>query len=336
MTKAKYRGWEFKSALTLAIHKMASDLKIKRVMVTFKDEIPTAAINRHGQIYITNIADDATLTRFDLERFVAFGFHELLHRKFTDFNAIDNSKVSYLVQLHNGLEDAYIENRAVAEKMTGNAETLLRTLIDNMAREGLAEVTDWADPRQYPFALAVYARKHGTIKVPVAKGLKPIFNEACNRLNTCRSTHDTWSVAEWVYDQLKQIGQPQQPDQPQDQPQDQPTNGQPCDDGNPSDQEGGNTPAEAGNSPTSPDQGQGEGDAPTQGQNAPDAGEAQSPIKGEKQTSRGKVLVIAKPRSTEPKADVPDSAKQCGSISNWVVTKDAYHVGDVKRWSIDF
>jgi hypothetical protein len=80
MIKSKYFGWEFKPALTAAIHKIASDLGLGTVKVTFRADIPTAAINRQGQIYITNIADDAVLTRQDLERFTGFALHELLHR----------------------------------------------------------------------------------------------------------------------------------------------------------------------------------------------------------------------------------------------------------------
>lgn len=327
MQKAKYFGWEFKSALTTAIYKIAADLGLDRVYVTFKDEIPTAAINRHGQIYITNIADDAVLTRFDLERFVGFAFHELLHRKFTNFSAIDSSKVHYLVHLHNGLEDAYIENRAIAEKLTGNAEPLLRNLIDNMAREGLAEVTDWAHPAQYPFALAVYARKHATVKVPLAKGLQPIFDEACLRLNGCRSTENTWELAEWVFDQLRQLGQPQQPEQAkQDAKQDQ----------SGADQSNQDAPSNASDGPTSPDQGQGEGDTPTEDKNASDVGEARSPVKAERMTPKGKVSTIYKPRSTEPKADVPEGARQAGSVSNWAMAKDGHHIGATKRWTINF
>jgi len=36
MIKAKYFGWEFKPALTAAIHKIASDLGLGNVKVTFR------------------------------------------------------------------------------------------------------------------------------------------------------------------------------------------------------------------------------------------------------------------------------------------------------------
>lgn len=333
MTKSKYLGWEFKSALTAAIHKIASDLSLPRVKVLFKADIPTAAIDRQGNIYITNIADDAVLTRGDLERFTGFALHELLHWKYTDFLAIDRSAVDYLISLHNGLEDAFIENRAVERKLTGNVESLLATLIDNMASEGLKEVSDWSAPEQYPFVLAVYARKHGTIKVPLAKGLKPIFDQACVRLNACQNTRDTWLLAEWVFKELCNIQPPVQPEPPAEPPvnpnPEPPTgsdDGNPCDDGDPSDQEGGNkdAPTKAGNPPTSPANEEGE------------AGDAKSPVKRTKRRPDGtKVRVVVIPRSTEPNVNVPEHSRAGGSTGEWCMVKDAYHVSDNKKWTVN-
>jgi hypothetical protein len=134
----KYFGWEFKPALTAAIHKIAADCEIRNVNVQFKESIPTAAINRHGQILITNIKDDAVMSQLDLQKFTGFGLHELLHRKFTDFDQIDTSKSPYLLGLHNAIEDAYIENRAVRMALTGNAQGLLGLLIDTMATQALS------------------------------------------------------------------------------------------------------------------------------------------------------------------------------------------------------
>ena len=335
MYKAKYFGWEFKPALTAAIHKIASDLNLPNVKVVFRADIPTAAINRQGHIYITNIADDAVLTRGDLEQFTGFALHELLHWKYTNFKAIDQKAVSYLVQLHNGLEDAFIENRAVQRKLTGNVEQLLSTLINRMAAEGLAEVTDWSDPCQYPFALAVYARKHGTVKVPLAKGLRPLFDIACKRLDTCNDTYETWAVAEWLFKELCNIQPPQPPVQPEPpvqppvnpQPPTGSDDGEPCDNGDPSDQEGGNkdAPTKDGEPPTSPANEEGE------------AGDAKTPVKRTKERPDGsKVKVIVNPRSTEPTPNVPESAKAGGSTGDWHVTKDGYHVSDVQQWKINF
>jgi hypothetical protein len=330
MNKAKYLGWEFKAALTVAIHKIASDLDLLRVKVLFKGDIPTAAIDRQGNVYITNIKDDAVLTRAELERFTGFALHELLHWKYTTFNAIDRDSVDYLIALHNGLEDAFIENRAVERKLTGNVEHLLTTLINGMATEGLNEVSDWSDPKQYPFVLAVYARKHATVKVPLANGLKPIFDEACKRLNKCNDTYDTWKLAEWVFEELCKVQPPQPPVNPPP-----PTNpsddgeeamGNPCDDGEPSDQEGGNkdAPTKAANPPTSPDKEGGE------------VGDAKSPIKRVKVNKDGtKVRVVTVPRSTEPTATVPEEACSGGATGDWCMEANEYHARGGKKWTIN-
>jgi hypothetical protein len=331
MFKSKYFGWEFKSALTAAIHKIASDLDLSRVKVLFKADIPTAAIDRQGNVYITNIADDAVLTRADLERFTGFALHELLHWKYTDFTAINRDAVEYVIQLHNGLEDAFIENRAIERKLTGNVEHLLSTLIDNMATEGLNEVSDWSDPKQYPFVLAVYARKHATVKVPLANGLKPIFDEACKRLNKCQNTADTWKLAEWVFEQLCNIQPPVEPPvQPPVNPNPEPPtgsdDGNPCDDGDPSDQEGGNkdAPTKGEKPPTSPANDEGE------------VGGAKSPIKGtKKRPDGGKVRVVVVPRSTEPTVNVPETARAGGATGEWCIGKPEYHVSESKKWTVN-
>ena len=296
----KYFGWEFKPALTTAIHKMATDLSIRRVNVQFKESIPTAAINRHGQIYITNIKDDAVMSQLDLQKFTGFGLHELLHRKFTDFDAIDTSKSPYLIGLHNAIEDAYIENRAVRMALTGNAQGLLGLLIDTMATKALDEVSDWSDPKQYPFALAVYARKHGQVRVPLAKGLRPIFDEACSRLERANGTADTWKIAEWVYEQLLTPTPPEPPVGPTEPP-----------DG----------PTEPSDEPTGPSNDEGEGDP----QDEEYEGEVKTPRK-----PNGKDV---KPRSTEPDVDVPADAVGGGSTSETDIRKQGYHVG-TKQWTI--
>ena len=296
----KYYGWEFKPALTAAIHKMASDLSIRRVNVQFKESIPTAAINRHGQIYITNIKDDAVMSQLELQKFTGFGLHELLHRKFTDFDQIDTSKSPYMIGLHNALEDAYIENRAVRMALTGNAQGLLGLLIDTMANQALVEVKDWSDPAQYPFALAVYARKHGQVRVPLAKGLRPIFDAACSRLESANSTQDTWKIAEWVY---KQLMTPTPPEPPVNKRVDSPTK--------PSD------------SPTEPSNDEGEGDPQDEADEG--TGEAKTPRR-----ANGKDV---NPRSTEPDVDLPPESKSGGATSETDIRKEGYHV-DTKRWTI--
>lgn len=298
----KYFGWEFKPALTTAIHKMASDLSIRNVNVQFIESIPTAAINRHGQILITNIKDDAVMSQLDLQKFTGFGLHELLHRKWTDFDQIDTSKSPYLLGLHNAIEDAFIENRAVRQALTGNVQGLLGLLIDTMATQALNEVKDWSDPAQYPFALAVYARKHGQVRVPLAKGLRPIFDEACSRLERANGTADTWKIAEWVYEQLLTPTPPEPPVGPTEPP-----------DG----------PTEPPDEPTEPSNDEDEGDPQDEADDG--TGEVKTPRK-----PSGKDV---KPRSTEPDVDVPAGAIGGGATSETDIRKQGYHVGS-KQWTI--
>ena len=298
----KYYGWEFKPALTAAIHKMASDLSIRRVNVSFQQSIPTAAINRHGAMLITNIKDDAVLSLLDLQKFTGFGLHELLHRKWTDFDQIDTSKSPYLLGLHNAIEDAYIENRAVRMALTGNAQGLLGLLIDTMATQALNEVTDWADPKQYPFALAVYARNHGQVRVPLAKGLRPIFDEACSRLKLADSTQDTWKIAEWVYEQLMTPTPPEPPVGPTEPP-----------DG----------PTEPPDGPTEPSNDEGEGDP----QDEADKGT------GGVKTPRRPNGKDVNPRSTEPDVDLPPELKGGGATAETDIRQNGHHVGS-KQWTI--
>ncbi len=303
----KYYGWEFKPALTTAIHKMASDLSVRRVNVQFKESIPTAAINRHGQIYITNIKDDAVMSQLELQKFTGFGLHELLHRKFTDFDQIDTSKSPYLIGLHNAIEDAYIENRAVRMALTGNAQGLLGLLIDTMANQALVEVKDWSDPAQYPFALAVYARKHGQVRVPLAKGLRPIFDEACSRLEQANGTADTWKIAEWVYKQLMTQPEPPTTEPPVDKR-----------------KEGSkDDPSEPPDEPTEPSNDEDEGDPQDEADEG--TGEAKTPRR-----ANGRDV---NPRSTEPDVDLPPESKSGGATSETDIRKEGYHV-DTKRWTI--
>jgi hypothetical protein len=169
-----------------------------------------------------------------------------------------------------------------------------------MANQALVEVKDWSDPAQYPFALAVYARKHGQVRVPLAKGLRPIFDAACSRLESANSTQDTWKIAEWVY---KQLMTPTPPEPPVNKRVDSPTK--------PSD------------SPTEPSNDEGEGDPQDEADEG--TGEAKTPRR-----ANGKDV---NPRSTEPDVDLPPESKSGGATSETDIRKEGYHV-DTKRWTI--
>lgn len=290
--KARLNGYEFRIAIDGACHKLCSELSLPQVTVSWT-EVTTARINARGDIELANVADDAIIDRKTFDKYVAFILHELLHRKYTDFNARGDNQ--YIDQLHNAIEDAWIENTCIAEGLVGNAEGLLSSVIDGMSTDALGAWDDkWHHPARYPFLLAVYARKHATVKLPLAEGLQPIFDGACARLTTVQNSFDTLAIAVWVFDQLQNIDN--QKPQGQDQGQDQ------------GDQEGqgqGNGSQADEKGSTSPDQGQGKGEGTT-----PDpkpTGKACSPVK--------KNGDIVKARPVEPMSKAPDGAGAGGTYS---------------------
>ena len=327
-----YRGYEFKRAVVIGIHKICSDLGLRPVEVRWDGGTQTACINKSGSVILANVKDDAVLTQGDLMRYVGMAVHELLHWMYTDFDAVHSAYAhgQYIAQLHNALEDAWIETKGIKAGLTGNIEELLSALINGMVAEGLAyknrrgEAIDWADPVQYPFVLAVYGRKHAKIKVPLALGLEPIFAEATKRLNTCGNSWDTLKVAQWVFDQLNSITQDDEPVQP-------PTNPTP-----PSDDEGedegedggdggkGDDETGSGGDSEQPTGGDQDGDQPT-----PPTDPAKPPTKdGE----------TVKAREVEPTANPPEGAGSGGSYSTDDVMRNGYHTraDNPRTFPIDF
>lgn len=324
-----YRGYEFKRAVVIGIHKICSDLGLRPVEVRWDGGTQTACINQSGSVKLANVKDDAVLTQGDLMRYVGMAVHEILHWMYTDFDAVQSAYAhgQYIAQLHNALEDAWIEGKGIKAGLTGNIEELLSALINGMVAEGLAHTDysgdpiDWSDPVQYPFVLAVYARKHAKIKVPLALGLEPIFAEATKRLNTCGNSWDTLKVAQWVFAQLNSITQPE------DEPIQPPTNPTP-----PSDDEGedegdggkGDDENGSGGDSEQPTGGDQDGDQPT-----PPTDPAKPPTKdGE----------TVKAREVEPTANPPEGAGSGGSYSTDDVMRKGYHTraDNPRTFPIDF
>ena len=324
-----YRGYEFKRAVVTLIHKVCSDLGLRPVEVQWDGGTQTACINQGGSVRLANVKDDAVLTQGDLMRYVGMAVHEILHWMYTDFDAVQSAYAhgQYIAQLHNALEDAWIEGKGIKSSLTGNIEELLSALINGMVAEGLAHTDysgdpiDWSDPAQYPFVLAVYARKHAKIKVPLALGLEPIFAEATKRLNTCGNSWDTLTVAQWVFDQLNNITQ--------DEPVQPPIN--PTDDGDDEGDEQGDEQGDGGDDengsggdseqPTGGDQ---DGDQPT-----PPTNPAKPPTKdGE----------TVKAREVEPTVNPPEGAGSGGSYSTDDVMRNWYHTkaDNPRTFPIDF
>lgn len=311
--KTKYFGYEFRPAVTLFAHKTCESLGLDPVEIEWSEYTQTACINQHTMI-LANVRDDAVLTLSDLQRYTGFVVHELLHRKYTTFGI--NHREQYVRTLHNAIEDAWIEHKAIQANLTGNIAVLLGALIDNMTTEGLAQFSDWSNPAQYPYVLAVYARPHATIKVPMAEGLAPIFEEATRRTHLCKSSRDTLAVAVWVYAQLSNL--------PTEQPQ--PVNPNPTPEG---DEQGD-------------DQGQGEGEGEGQGEE----GEGDTPTKGgngsprpDQGQGKGKVATAPEKGSeameVEPTNKAPDNTGSHGSFSQAsAMQKNAYHVTTRKRFKL--
>jgi len=327
--KNKYFGYEFRPAVTLFAHKACESLGLDPVEIEWSQYTQTAAINQHTMI-LANVRDDAVLTLSDLQRYTGFVVHELLHRKYTMFGVNHNSQ--YVRTLHNAIEDAWIEHKAIQANLTGNISELLGTLIDGMTTEGLAQVSDWSNPAQYPYVLAVYARPHAKIKVPVAQGLAPIFEEATRRTHLCKSSRDTLAVAVWVYAQLSNL--------PTEQPE--PVNPNPRPEG---DEQGEGDDAMQGDGDQQ-GEGEGEGEGQGDGQGEGEEGEGDAPTKGgngspspDQGQGQGKVATAPEKGSeameVEPTNKAPDGTGSHGCFSQAsAMQKNGYHVSKRKRFTL--
>ena len=356
--KNTYFGWEFRPAVSLFAHKICAALTLPEVTIEWCEGTQTAAISAKGKIRLANVKDDAILTRKDLSKYAGFVVHELLHRKYTNFNVRGSNQ--YIDALHNAIEDAWIESKAIKANLTGNIAELLGTLIDDMTTQALTHVQgdgskiDWSDPAQYPFVLAVYARPHATLKVPVAKGLKPIFDEAVKRTAQCNSSFDTLAVAVWVYERLNVLDQDPPPEPPQPPVNPKPPRGKPCDDGEPIDGEGeptdgdkgqdegeggkGEGEGEDGQGDQGDDQGDtGEGDGEGEGDGDKGSGDGQGEAEGDDLGGGG----VARPpvrvdaANVEPQNRAPQGAESTGTYSTkFRLERDAYHVGDTPKFNL--
>jgi uncharacterized protein YegL len=277
--KTKLTGMEFRLGLEDAGHKVCSALGLEPVSFIWSNQTTTAGIDSGGHIVLPNVDDDDTLPRVLFDRYAGYLLHELLHRKYSDFNA--RAEGPYLRQLHNAVEDIWIERRAINEALTGNAEPLLTSLINNIIANIKPGAANWADPAIYPFALACYGRRYAN-PVPIADGLQPIFDEASRRIDSATSSSDTLRIAQWVFDQLNAL--PESSDNPE------------------------------------PDQGEGEGsgDGSGDGSGSPqnDSGDAQDKSqgddKGDQKKSPGKAV---RPKGTPKVFNVEPTLKKRASKS---------------------
>jgi cobalamin biosynthesis protein CobT len=262
----KYNGIQFRAAVEEVLGKVNNALGLPTISVKWA-RISTAAINCHGSILLADIQDDTVVDHATLVKYCGMGAHELCHHSYTDWGVVAATKAGtvLLQHLQNAVEDAYIERKAIRLGLTGNIESLFSSLINGMVSEALSEVTDWSDPAQYPFALAVYLRDHATVKVPLAQGLEPIFSEARRMFQSCDSSTDALKIAQWVEDQLKAL--PKGKNKGQDKgPEGQPDQSQPgqTSEGQPGEGESGQEGAQEGPQKGAGDAQKGEGEATPQ------------------------------------------------------------------------
>lgn len=207
----RYQGFQFRNAVEEATLKISKTLGLGKVRIRWTSQTTSAGINVSGDLFLADVADDARLNEVDLQKYMGFVVHELCHRAYTDFGCFTSTYPAYLMSLHNAVEDAFIEHKAIAAGVTGNVTALLSGLIDRMVAEAIENVSDWADPAQYPFALAVYLRNHAATKVPLAAGLGPIFADAASELATAKNTADTQAIAKRVFNRLNSLPQKPKP-----------------------------------------------------------------------------------------------------------------------------
>ena len=262
-------GFQARHGLETFAHVACSALGLPPVRVHWQAGVQTAAINRSGDLMLSDIRDDAQVQRSQFVRWVGYVVHELLHRRYTDFGARDGR--SYVDALHNALEDAWIESRAIREGLLGNIGGVLRELIDGMTSEAIASGHDWSDPRQYPYSIAVYTRPHASIKAPVPATLLPVWREALARIAQAQSSSETLAVARWVYDQLQIPPQQQQQQQQQ---------------GSQQQQQSKTGGSQAGGAQAGDDQDAQDGDAQDAQDGKPRAGYAEAPDAGPAQTPK--------------------------------------------------
>jgi len=306
------KGWEFRKGIEDAAHKVASTLKIKVTVRWLK--IPTACVDSHGNIALSDVRDDAVIKQATYVRYMGFVIHEMLHKKYTGFGIEFSNE--YVRQLTNGLEDARIEHLGIAAELTGNIAKVLGDLADAIASEALDKVTDWSDPRQFPFVLAIYCRNHGTVDVPVVPQVKALFAETRKRLNTCTNTLQVAELAQWVYDQLVKLSE----DEPKDEPKDMP------------EPKGGEGDASG--------EGDGEGDADGDADGADGDGESESGAGGEGGEGDGKAKPISRPDPSDAVCPEPtaEAEEGTGGGVSWspsaMIKHDGMHTDGKARWDL--
>jgi len=286
------KGHTFKAGVESILNKISANSTLKINGMSWEN-IPTASVNSQGFVKLADVADDAILTQAFLDRYVGFVIHELCHVKYTDFSV--NATTQYMRQLHNAVEDVWIERKAIADGMTGNIAGVFSKLINQMIAEAGTEGME--DPRNYPWLFACRGRRYAK-RIALPQGLAPIFDEASARIDSAKSSRDTLKIAEWIMSQLKQLPK-QSPDQGQDK-------GQGKGEGQGQGQDKGQEGTQEATGDAQGDQ-TGEGGGAGEG----DQGVATAPVDGQDA------------RETEPNCEVPEGQAGIGSYNKEAGLGDA-------------
>jgi len=223
-----YKGFEFKSGLDTFVQKLLAVSGKNSFNVIFKGQ--GAATNCYSDIYLPEVRDDAVLSRAKLQRYTGYILHEWSHIQYTQSVSIDNRHPNpvYLKQIWNALEDGWIEGKTIDSGVVPNASILFTALVNGIYREAFAANIDWHDPRQWPFALAVWSRKYITLRPPVPVEVAAIFDRAVIR--PASNSEDNLNIARDVYTQLRKfLKDNPQPQPPNDSESDDESDGEPDD-----------------------------------------------------------------------------------------------------------
>lgn len=312
--RSTVRGYELRQGVEQLTQHLAKALRLGTVTLTWTPETTTAAINARGTILVAAVRDDATIGRPTLVRYCGFIIHELLHRAHTQFGAmytIQGRNANYRRSLLNAVEDARIERLGIATKTLGNIEQVLHDLMGQMVSEAIAEVQDWGNAAQYPFAIAVALRNYPGLTVPMPIEVQRIASQALARMPQVNDTAQALVLSEWIYNQLRAAEQEQQQDEQQDEPQDG-QDGQQDPQGEPQDGEGQGQDAQGEGE--SEGQGKGEGEAEGEGEGQGQAPKMQ-PMQEELQAAR------------EVEPNLGNRPENQGTVGTWCKTKGVTHSG---------
>jgi uncharacterized protein YegL len=294
------KGYQFKQAVETTLRKLESTLsgqgrrfKIKSIEWS---PIQTACVSPRFEIKLADVADHLNVNNALLDKYLGFVIHEILHVMYTDFKP--NASTPYLAQMFNAVEDVRIERKAIKDQILGNVEAVLSKTIDQMVSKAMDQVTDWADPRQYPFAFAVFGRRYAR-PVPLAEGLEPIFKQASAMIDSAHDSSKALEIAEWIIEQLNNIDDVK----PQDKPQ-----GEQQGEGDPQDGAQDGT-----GEPQSDQTGEGEGEVSDDQQSVPTASKARKPD-------------LQDAREVEPQCKIKKGVATGGTYSkDTAVAKDNFH-----------